>query len=219
MRTCATWRPGRVATGATRISRDWRRDASRHRWVRSPSDNCHSTCSKQAKGSLSLCLSQSSTKLALQIPFGLLNSPAGSSAEFPQIVLQSVCRFRVIFELVSSCSAVVRATFVRAQLSAQLLVSFRFAAAAGKKQIENEQKLIMAHSGSPTLTWRCCYRLDWAQGSDALIIFAMQCFLFPPSSFPQWKYLLIGHHWFSWECLDFNRILLIFLNGLSSTWF
>lgn len=216
MRTCATWRPGRVATGATRISRDWRRDASRHRWVRSPSDNCHSTCSKQAKGSLSFCLSQSSAKLALQIPFGLLNSPAGSSAEFPQIVLQSVCRFRVIFErrlLLSRCPSNLCTGSAFSPAAGQL--QFR---SAEKKQIENEQKLIMAHSGSPTLTWHCCYRLDWAQGSDALIIFSMQCFL-TSSSFPQWKYLLIGHHWFSWECLDFNRILLIFLNGLSSTWF
>lgn len=127
MRTCATWRPGRVATGATRISRDWRRDASRHRWVRSPSDNCHSTCSKQAKGSLSLCLSQSSTKLALQIPFGLLNSPAGSSAEFPQIVLQSVCRFRVIFErrlLLSRCPS-------------NLCAGSAFSPAAGQLQVRS----------------------------------------------------------------------------------
>lgn len=137
--------------------------------------------------------------------------------KFPQIVLQSVCRFRVIFErrllLLSRCPSNLCAGSAFSPAAGQL--QFR---SAEKKQIENEQKLIMAHSGSPTLTWHCCYRLDWAQGSDALIIFAMQCFL-TFSSFPQWKYLLIGHHWFSWECLDFNRILLIFLNGLSSTWF
>lgn len=148
-------------------------------------------------GDLCLSLSLSSAKLALEIPFGLLNSPASSIHQIsmqqiaPQIVLQSVYRFRVIFELVSSsvsCSIVVEATFVRALLPLFAQLSANCWSASGslskgssiKKQIENEQKLIMAHSGSPTLTCRCCYRLDSARASDALIIFAMQCFLLPP---------------------------------------